>query len=237
MKLRSTLRAAAVLAGVAGLAGVLVPPAAAEGMKTVVFAGRATVTEGLGYPCTNTTPPTVTVPDTSPTKGQKTCPPDVRVNPGANKKQKLVDVNGDTRTGRFESTDDACVASGLTFNKGKQTLDAGPCVILSTFVVTGYCGLSQGVGRATVTVDNQLGANQTYNADYTWFSSGTVLTVRGQAWTGATKPATPDWYLTGTVSAAPNPLVAGTSCTNKTGQSFLIEGVVVLVHPNPSTLP
>ena len=236
MKLRSALRAAAVLAGVAGLAGVLVPPASAEGTKTVVFVGTATVTGGLGYPCTNTTPPTVTLPD-EPTKGTKTCPPQTRVNPGANKKQKLVDVNGDTRTGTFTSQTGVCVATGVTVGKGnKAPANAGTCVITSAFTVTGYCGLSQGVGSATITVANTTPPNQIYNADYTWFSSGTLLTLRGQAWTG-TKPATPDWYLTGTVSAAPNLLVAGTSCTNKTGQVFNIEGAVDIVHPNPSTLP
>ena len=235
MKLRSALRAAAVLAGVAGLVGIPVPPALAEGSKTVVFTGSATVTGGLGYPCTNTTPPTVTPPDTDPTKGQKTCPPDVGPGNPTNKKAKPMEVNGDTRTGTFTST--TCAATGETTGKGKNTpADGGTCTITSTFTVTGYCGLSQGEGRATITIDNQIGANQSYGAHYFWISSGTVLTLRGQAWpgTGGTKPAQPDWYLTGTVTAAPNLLVAGTTCTNKTGQVFNIEGSVKIVHPNPS---
>jgi len=241
MKLRSALRAAAVLAGVAGLTGVLVPPASAEGTKTVVFAGDATVTGGLGYPCTPAgADPAPNLTDNTAKKppvggSNKTCPPDIAPGNPTDKKQKPMQVNGNTRTGSFRSA--TCAATGATTAKsGKGPTSGGPCVITSTFVVTGYCGLSQGEGRATVTIDNQLGADQSYGAHYFWFSSGTLLTLRGQAWvgTGGTKPANPDWYLTGSVSAAPDPTVLGTSCTDKTGQSFNIEGTVEIVHPNPT---
>lgn len=236
-------RIAVVVAGLAILAGTHLAPASAEGSTTVVFAGSATVTGGLGYPCMNTIMPTVTVPDLTPTKGQKTCPPQVAPGNPTNKKAKPVEVNGDTRTGTFAST--ICAAAGVTAGKGsKAPADFGTCVIGSTFVVTGYCGLSQGEGRGAISIDNGLGPNQTYGFHYFWFQAGTLFTVRGQAWqawpgTVFTKPATPEWSFTGVARTYLDAFHIGmqTSCTNKTGQFFYFEGVADLVHPNPSTLP
>lgn len=231
MKMKNVARAAAVLAGVVGLVATSTSPASAEGLKTIAFTGDATVTGGLGYPCTNNTTSTPNLADNTTSKsGQKTCPPDVSVHPNnaTNKKGKVVGVNGDTRTGTFGST--ACVGAGATVGKaGKSAVGAGLCAITAAFTVTGYCGLSQGTGTARVTLANEVGNDQTYTANFVWISTGTVLTLRGTADPG-------DWYLTGTVSAAPNPLQPG-SCTNKTGSSFLITGVVTIVHPNPTTLP
>lgn len=231
MRVHKIIRAAGATACAVALLIGLAPPASAEGSVTITFAGDATLTGGLGYPCTNTTPPTV--PDTTPTKGQKTCPPEVGPGNPTNKKAKPVEVNGDTRTGGFSST--VCAAAEATTDKNKATpVNTGTCTIRSAFVVTGYCGLSQGQGTATVSIAGVL-KTKSYSVHYFWISSGSVLTLRGQAWKGTgPKPATPDWYVTATVNATPNPLVAGTSCTNKTGTSFIVDGVVEFVHPNPT---
>jgi len=246
---RSALRSVVVVAGLFCLAGAHLPPASAEGSKTIVFAGSAFVTGGLGYPCTppgaDPLPTATQLVDNDVTKPppgaeNKTCPPDTAVNPTAGKKQKLVEVNGWTRTGSFAS--DVCVAAGVTLGKGtKAPADGGLCFIGSTFVVTGYCGLSQGEGRATITIDNILGPNQTYGVHYFWFQAGTLFTLRGQAWpgTGTNKPPTPEWSFTGAVRTYLDATAywTHTSCTNKTGQFFYYDGVADLVHPNPTTLP
>lgn len=250
----SRKRIAVVVAGLAVLVGAHPPSASAKGSKAVVFVGNATVTGGLGYPCTPSaqTPAAIiaaltATPDLldndvaggSSGAENKTCPPDVAVNPTASRKQKLVEVNGWTRTGSLAGV--SCIASGVTAAKNtKAPADAGLCSIGSTFVVTGYCGLSQAEGRATISIVNEVGANQSYGVHYLWFDSGTLLTLRGQAWrgTGSIKPAAPEWAVIGVIaSALPNLAASGTSCTNKTGHQLLIQGVIDLLQPDPSTLP
>lgn len=198
MKLRIA-RLGVLIATVMGLM-VTMTPAEATTVKIVTFTGTATVQcGGLAYPGVNMVVPATT---TAPKAGPKGEP---EVNTTVH--------NGNTCDFVLAST--LCVKLSL----GKKT-GVDNCTIVATGTVTGFCGLSSGLGTAMLTNNGPVigGGEPTKDnvgIKFKFSSTATTLRVSG----GNTTE-----NIHGVVSAVP---LTG-SCTNTTATGFLITGEVVV---------
>lgn len=205
-------------------------PASATGVTIDVFVGTATLTGGVNAPCL----PLLRDPTQLPpwTKGTKTCPPGVNICTGgipnclSKNGGKLVDVNGNTRTGTMTWT--TCVSQSTTVNKPGQ--GPGNCGATANFVYTGYCGLSQIQGVGTETSSNLLGGFVTRSFTFTGSETGGAYVVRGN-WTdsGGNRGD-----FISTLSWVPTVAVEN-SCLDKTARFFTVVGMAAFM--NPKVLP
>lgn len=226
MNIHTIARLCALLVGVSANLVSTAPPASALGAGAVIFHGVATVTTGLGVPVI--------------TGGTLTVTPG-----GLGKKTPLFTVGGgNVRTGAFAST--TCLGVKLMILKNKVPVVPGApvafnglgCAVVGTFLISGYCGLSSGSGTGTASFAPSiptlpLPPFNRVSFNYTWTDpGGGNLVVLGNWWFGTgPKPATPDGDMEGYARIMPVSVPLGTSCLNKTQQSFLISAEVGFLHP------
>ncbi len=205
--MRSRLaRVGLILAAVLGIAATNIPSANATTVAAVVFVGNATVTPGLGYPCT---------------PAPSNCPPTVTVNPGP---PPSVTIGG--TSGGFTFNSLVCVGVKVDIAKPKGTGPHGPlCSITASGSITGYCGLSQGSGSGVIGFAPVAPKTVTFNFHFT--SVGGTLVI-----TGTTTGAKAGGTIVSVVQAIPN-ITTGQSCAGgKTGQrDFIIVGAAVVADP------
>jgi hypothetical protein len=186
------------------LLGAGAPHASAADVEVAGFLGGAALTSGgLGYPCTPVgtttssncpvwtspaTPTTVTVtPPVAPSLGCITSLTSGKCVPWT--------VNGPTRSGTISSTTCIAAAGGNTSKPTKGPWAFGTCSLNAAFTLSGYCGLSSGLGTGNaVLVDAFTGMVNVTLFDFSWESVGTLWVVALQWWKGSqwAKPATPD---------------------------------------------
>jgi hypothetical protein len=209
--MRRTARISVLVALLTGVTGAFVPtPAEATTVGSVTIHGKATVSShGIAYPL-------------------------VGSNTGDSDLTKTPPRFSNSASVTFTST--TCVADLTNVNKpGKAAKEAGPCTMVATGSVHGYCGMSDGHLSGTLSIPVLGSGIQNYSFHLSWFSAGPELFISGH-WHkhGTTHSGT----LKGSVSATPDP-TAG-SCTNKLQKDFLIGGVITVSSGTsnaPTSLP
>lgn len=217
MRSRRRTVAASAISVLIATSAAAAPPVAAQGRKHASFVGLAVLDAGLSAPCATST--TVTPPDTTVTKGTKTCPP--QVGPGTTSKHdNPFHVNGNTRSGTFVAG--ACISSWLSFKKFVPVGIDPACSIQGIFTITGYCGLAQARGTGTARI-----GLQSINFSFTWSDVGGNVVVRGW-WTSST---TQRGDVFGYSEMEPQPILSGNSCMDKTARVFRFDGDWEFMNP------
>ena len=214
-------RLGVLLAPIMALAAGLAPPADAVAAGGGILLGRATVANGLAYPCFDGkggpfgTPPTVSL-----TK----CPvlntkPDV----GFVFTGQLVGALAKVLKDKCASPPaNACAEAGVFSVSLAGVLDSGPLGITSS----PKCGLSSGSGGGNLVLSEPLVDTKPTGAAAFTFSFegiGGLLVVTGTFRDRA--------VLAGVVVALPDALV-GAACLNKAAKDFIVVGPVAVFDPN-----
>lgn len=201
-----TARLGVLTAAVVGLMVTMVPSASATTIKEVGFTGNANLARPLGYPCAPiTVPPTFTK-----------CPPPV----------------GTMNHADFTFRSDNCVKLSVSANKTPDKTGPAFCHLVARGTVWGYCGLSVGLGTATLVNTGPIapeapGGNKTtmnFNFEFTGVASTLFLTgtqLGGNA------------FVTGEafIFPAAGPLVG--SCTDKTATTFTLAAKATITDLTP----
>ncbi len=220
------VRVGVLIASVMGLLATATP-AEASYVKNVTLTGNAALfnckdattgapSPGLSYPVWTSGGATTTeIPDTK-----------TEYKPGP--KGTGIEVNTIVLNGNL--CDFFFGANCVKVSVGNKKTGVDTCTITATGTVTGFCGLSSGLGTAVlVNTSNTLTQKPDVVTDFKFSSTVTTLRV-------SDKDGDPTDWIQGQVSVNPNvQITGGGSCTNKTATTFLIAGDVVIKQCNGST--
>ena len=201
---RFVARFGVLLLAVMGLVGSMTTPAHATGAAVVVFAGTATVGNGIAYPCLGQGTPSglpAPLPPKIPQVDLTKCPPA---------------ISGNTAATTFAGQG---VGAGVWVNKGKDPVEVGLMNITAAGTTTGACGLSTGLfnGNMTPVIAPLKNKPRTFTITYTGVGGNLIIT-------GST---TKGEGLIGVALAIPT----GGSCLNKQPKTFTVIGVIVVTNP------
>ena len=211
-------RISVLLVPIMALVASLAPPAEAVTVGGGVLVGRATVANGLAYPCfAGKGGPVGTPPSVDPAK----CPvlntkPDVAFGFAGQLVGALVKVNKPKCASPPANT---CVEAGVFTVTATGVLDNGPLGATTS----PKCGLSSGSGAGTIVLSTPLVDTKPQTASpftFDFEGLGGLLVVTGTFRTSA--------VLAGVVVALPDSTTGG-SCLNKATKDFLVVGPVVVV--------